>query len=241
MNAIRSLIFVIWLYGTMLVLGILGLPTLLLPRQAPLAVMKLYARMVVFGLRWIAGVRLEFRGLQHVPEGPVIIAGKHQAMLDVFAPFVMFKDPVVVMKRELLWYPILGWYCLRTGMIAIDRAGSARTVKLMLKAAQEKVAIGAGRQMIIFPEGTRSLPGAVPDYKPAGLRTFYKALQLPILPVATNSGQCWPAHGLIRTPGTVVYEVMPAIEPGLHHKEMLAQVTSRLEDASTALLAINPR
>ncbi len=241
MNTIRSLIFVIWLYGTMAVLGILGLPTLLLPRQVPLAVMRLYARMVMSGLRWIVGVRVEFRGLQYVPDGPVIIAGKHQAMLDVFAPFVMFKDPVVVMKRELLWYPILGWYCLRTGMIAIDRAGSARTVKLMLKAAQEKVALGAGRKMIIFPEGTRSLPGAVPEYKAAGLRTFYKALQLPILPVATNSGQCWPAHGLTRTPGTVVYEVMPPIEPGLHHKEMLERVTTSLEDASTALLALNPR
>lgn len=236
MNTLRSLVLIVWLYGLMLVIGILGLPSLLMPRRAANAVMRFYARTVVFGLRAIVGVKVELRGREHIPDGPLLVAGKHQAMLDVFIPFLLFDDPVIVMKRELLWYPILGWYCWRTGMVAIDRAGTARTIKQMLKLAKTRVNDGKGRQMIIFPEGTRALPGAAPDYKSAGIRAFYKALQLPILPVATNSGQHWPAHGITRTPGTVVYQVLPPIEAGLAHKQMLARLFDDLETASTRLL-----
>ena len=108
MNVIRSIIYMVWLYGWMAILAILALPTLLLPRGAILWFIRLYARLVLLGLRWICGIQVEFRGRQHVPGGPVLIAGKHQAMLDVFLPFLVFDDPVPVMKRELLWYPALG-------------------------------------------------------------------------------------------------------------------------------------
>ncbi len=236
MNTVRSLGFVVWMYATMAIIGILGLPVMLLPRRAVIALMRLYARTVLLGLRLFVGIRVELRGREHIPDGPLLVAGKHQAMLDVFIPFLLFKDPIVVLKRELLWYPVLGWYCWRTGMVAIDRAGTARTVKKMLKAARARVPQGKGRQMIIFPEGTRAAPGAEPDYKPAGVRAFYKALQLPIVPVATNSGLCWPAHGLTRKPGKVVYEVLPPIEAGLPHKQMLARLVDELETASTRLL-----
>ena len=237
---LRSLLFVIWLYGTMGLLGLACLPLMLLPRRACMLAIRTYAHLVLFGLRWIVGVRVEIRGHEHIPEGPVLVAGKHQAMLDVFLPFVMFKDPIIIMKRELLWYPVLGWYALRTGMIPIDRDGTSRTLKLMLRLAQRRVKIGGGRQMVIFPEGTRVAPGADPVYKPAGLRAFYKALDVPLLPVATNSGQCWPAHGLRRRSGRVVYQVLDPIPPGLDHKTMLARLVDELETASTALLAENP-
>lgn len=235
MNAIRSFLYVIWLYGWMAVLGILALPTLFLPRGAILWVIRLYARLVVLGLKLICGIRVEFRGQEHVSGGPQLIAGKHQAMLDVFVPFLIFDDPVLVMKRELLWYPALGWYALKTRMLAIDRSGGAKTMRKMLKAAEARVK-GENRQMLIYPEGTRSDPGAAPDYKPAGVRAFYKTLDVPMVPLATNSGLCWPAHGLVRTPGTVVYEVMPPIAPGMNPKAMLVELEQQLEAGSDRLL-----
>lgn len=235
MNTIRSVIFVIWLYSWMAMLGILALPTLLMPRGAILWFFRLFARLLLFGLRWICGVRVEFRGLEHVPGGPVLIAGKHQAMLDVFLPFLIVKDPVLVMKRELLWYPVIGWYALKTRMLAIDRDGGTKTMKQMLAAAKEQVT-GQGRQMLIYPEGTRMKPGAAPSYKPAGIRAFYKTLKAPLVPLATNAGLCWPAKGLTRRPGLVVYEVLPAMSADLNPKAMLGELQDRLEAACERLL-----
>jgi 1-acyl-sn-glycerol-3-phosphate acyltransferase len=236
-NLIRSILFFLWLYGTMTVVAIAGLPTMLMPRRAVLAVLKLYSRLVVIGLRFIMGIKVEFRGLENIPEGPFIMAGKHQAMLDVFIPFLIFDDPVVVMKKELLWYPGLGWYSWRANMIAIDREGTSRTMKALLKAAKERVPVGKGRQLVIFPEGTRKLPGEAPDYKPAGIRALYKALDLPIVPVGTNSGLCWHARGIRRTPGTAVYDLLAPIPPGMAQKEMMATLQDVIETSSAALLA----
>lgn len=235
MNTVRSIVFVIWMYGWMAILGILALPTLLLPRRALLVFNRLFARLMLIGLRWICGIHVEFRGLEHVPGGPVLIAGKHQAMLDVFLPFLIFRDPVLVMKRELLWYPVIGWYSLKLRLLAIDRDGGAKTMKRMLAAAQERVN-GETRQMLIYPEGTRMPPGAAPSYKPAGVRAFYKSLKLPLVPLATNAGLCWPAKGLTRRPGRVVYEVLPALASDLNPKTMVGELETVLEAACDRLL-----
>lgn len=235
MNTLRSLLYVIWLYGWMAVLSILALPTLLLPRRTTLWFIRLYARLVVLGLRLICGIRVEFRGLEHITGGPILVAGKHQAMLDVFVPFLIFKDPILVMKRELLWYPGLGWYALKTGMLAIDRNGGAKTMRKMLAAAQAHVS-EAGRQILIYPEGTRVEPGAAPDYKPAGLRAFYKSLGVPLVPLATNAGLCWPAQGVTRRSGKVVYEILPPIDAEQNPRAMVRDLESELESATQRLL-----
>ncbi|MGC6498629.1 MAG: lysophospholipid acyltransferase family protein [Henriciella sp.] len=236
MTLLRSLLFVIWLYGGMAVLGLMALPALLLPRRFIVGLIRLYAHLVIAGLRIVCGIQVELRGREHVGQGPQLIAGKHQAMLDVFIPFLYFDDPVVIMKRELLWYPFLGWYALKSRQIPIDRGGGAQTMRKMLKAAQSRVPEGRGRQLTIYPEGTRTAPGAPPAYKPAGLRAFYKALNLPVLPMATNSGLCWPARGLRRRPGKIVYELLPPVPAGLANKDMLVRLQDRLENASDALL-----
>ncbi|MEM9937935.1 MAG: lysophospholipid acyltransferase family protein [Pseudomonadota bacterium] len=236
MNQIRSTILIFWAAGLLVVMGVLFLPTLLLPRAATLWAMRLYIRLLLLGLKWICGITVEFRGLHHLPEGPLLIAGKHQATLDVFVPFLMFGDPMVVMKRELLWYPFLGWYALKSNMLPIDRRGGASTVKKMLAVAKAAISKGKGRQVLIYPEGTRRLPGAEPDYKPAGTRAFYKALDLPLVALATNSGLCWPAYGMTRRPGHVVYEILPPLPAGLPHKEMLSRLETELEAASDRLL-----
>lgn len=214
---------------------LVGLPVLLAPRRLVIAYMRLYTYVMRFGLRWIAGVRIDIRGREHLPEGPLIIAGTHQAMLDVFIPFFIFDDPMIVMKRELLWYPGLGWFAMRTGMLAIDRSGTSRTMQQMLAKARKGMAVGDGRQIVIFPEGTRAAPGAAPDFKSAGVRAFYKALDVPILPIVTNSGLCWPARGILRKPGTVVYEILPPIETGLPHKQMLPRLFGDLEAGAQRL------
>ncbi|MEM1390200.1 MAG: lysophospholipid acyltransferase family protein [Pseudomonadota bacterium] len=236
MIVIRSGLYVLWLYGWMFIMGVLWLPSLLLPRSVTILGIRIYARLVLFGARWICGIKVEFRGLEHIPAGPILLAGKHQAMLDVFVPFLIVKDPLIVMKRELLWYPALGWYALKSRQLWIDRSGGAKTMRRMLKVAHQQVRQGDGRQMLIYPEGTRTAPGAPPQYKPAGVRGFYKALNVPLVPLATNSGLCWPARGLIRKPGTIVYEALPPIEPGLDSKAMMTRLQKELEAGSERLL-----
>jgi len=239
MNTLRSILFILYLYLSMAVLGLLCLPSLLLPVGVALSCVRLYVRIMLFGLHRICGIKVIRRGEQLIPDGPVLIAGKHQSMLDVFIPFLMFKQPVIVMKRELLWYPFLGWYALKLRMLPIDRDGGTKTMKIMLDRAYKRVTVEQ-RQMLIFPEGTRQPPGAPPAYKRAGLRAFYKTLKIPVLPLATNSGTCWPARGIHRRPGTIVYEVLPAIAPDQPARKAVIQIETVLEAASDRLLMENP-
>jgi 1-acyl-sn-glycerol-3-phosphate acyltransferase len=234
MNTLRSIVFVIWLYAGMAVVGIGALPTMLLPRRFAMAAITFYAEYIRAGLHLICGVRVELRGREHIPEGPLLVAGKHQAMLDVFIPFILFRDPALIMKRELLWYPALGWYALKVKMIAIDRAGTAKTLKKMLREAKARA--DDGRQVVIYPEGTRTRPGTPPLYLGAGITALYNASNVPVLPIATNSGLCWKARGLTRRPGLIVYEVLPPIPAGLDRKVMFERLKTELETASDRLL-----
>ncbi|MEM1105139.1 MAG: lysophospholipid acyltransferase family protein [Pseudomonadota bacterium] len=234
MNTFRSVVFLIYMYGLILVMGTIWLPSLVLPRRAIMAGLRWYSHLVRWGLRVICGVRTEFRGLEHLPKGAFIYAAKHQCMWDVFIPFLILRDPVITMKRELLWYPFFGWYALKSQMIAIDRGGAARTIRKMLSAADKRAA--DQRQFVIFPEGTRHPPGVTAGYFAAGTSAFYKRLGLPCVPVATNSGLCWPARGITRTPGTIVFEILPAIGTGLDRKELMKRLEGAIEPASARLL-----
>jgi len=233
MTTVRSLIFTLWLYLSMPLFAVLLSPALLMPHRAAMGVIKLWARFVLFGLRWIAGVKVEVRGLEHRPNGPALIAAKHQGMLDVIAPFAFLDDACFVMKKELMPLPFFGWFAWKTKMIAVDRAAHAKALKDMVR--QTRARLAEGRQILIFPEGTRTAPGAPADYKP-GVAAIYRDVDAPCWPVATNSGVHWPAHGFKRYPGTVVFEFLPPIPSGLKRAEFMKQLESRIEDASTALL-----
>ncbi|HEX8418316.1 MAG TPA: lysophospholipid acyltransferase family protein, partial [Methylobacterium sp.] len=139
-----------------------------------------------------------------------------------------------ILKRELLWIPLIGWYLARSGVVAIDRSKGARAMAVMNEAAAQ--AIRDGRQLIIFPEGTRRPPGVAPAYKP-GICHLYAALGVPCLPVALNTGLYWPRRSLMRRPGTTVIEFLPAIPPGLDRAAFLDRVQERIESASNVLLA----
>lgn len=234
MLALRSLLFTGWLYLSMSIYAVGLSPALLTNHALAMGVIRLWAAFVLFGLRWICGVRVEVRGLEHRPRGAALIAAKHQGMLDVIAPFTFLDDPCFVMKKELRPLPFFGWFAWKTKMIAVDRSGHARALKDMARQARARLA--EGRQILIFPEGTRTAPGVPGDYKP-GVAAIYRDLDGPCWPVATNSGACWPAHGFIRKPGLVVYEFLPPIPAGLKRAEFMNQLESRIEAASTALLS----
>jgi 1-acyl-sn-glycerol-3-phosphate acyltransferase len=235
MRVITSLLFVAWLYLSMAIMGLLFLPFLVLPRSATMFGIRVFTRVVMVGLRLICGIRTEIRGREHMPEGPVIYAGKHQCMYDIFIPFLVLRDPAIIMKKELLWYPFLGWYALKSEMIPIDRAGTTKTLKAMVVEVKKRAA--NYRQIVIFPEGTRRAPGAPVAYQAAGLSAIAKAVEAPIVPVATNAGLCWPGRGFMRRPGTIVYEILPPIPAGLPRKELMARLEAALEPATDALVA----
>ncbi|CAN5247913.1 1-acyl-sn-glycerol-3-phosphate acyltransferase [soil metagenome] len=235
MTSIRSLLFVVWLYLSLALFAVGMSPALLFPYRAPMWVIRTWARFILWGLHWIAGVRVEVRGLEHRPVGACLIASKHQGMLDVIAPFAFLPDNCFVMKQELMPLPFFGWFAWKTKMIAVDRSAHSKALKDMVRQARARFA--EGRQILIFPEGTRAEVGAAPDYKP-GIAALYRDLDCPCIPMATNSGAHWHAHGFRRTPGLVVYEFLPVIPAGLKRAEFMAVLEQRIETASTALLSL---
>ena len=184
-------------------------------------------------MRAICGTRVEYRGLEKIPVGPLIVASKHQSMWETFALLQFFDQPLYILKRELEWIPFFGWYLKKAGMIGIDRAAGGRSLMKMVRRAGEEVR--RGRQLIIFPEGTRTLPGAPPDYKP-GYIALYEALGVTTVPLALNSGLYWPRRSLWRYPGTIIVEFLEPIPPGLPRAEFRKRIETSIEQASLALI-----
>ena len=230
---VGSLVFTAWIYLTMAVMGTVATPLLLFSRDHAWRLVRAWVRAVLWGARVFCGVRVEVRGREHMPSGAALVAAKHQSMLDTVAPLNLLADPAYVLKRELMRLPFFGWWAAKLDMVPIDRAGGSTTLRAMVHSARDRLA--DGRQLLIFPEGTRQEPGAAPDYKP-GVAGLYRELNVPCVPVATNSGVCWPPHGVLRYPGVVVYEFLPPIPPGLKRASFMAVLEDRIEDASTRLL-----
>jgi 1-acyl-sn-glycerol-3-phosphate acyltransferase len=199
---IRSLVFTLYFYVWSAIMCLVLLPCLIGPRSWLTLGLRVWSRVTLFGLRAICGVKVEFRGLEHLSKGAALVAAKHQCMLDTIAPFTLLADGCLVLKKELTRIPFYGWYCLRARMIVVDREGHAAALRKLVIDSRERMA--EQRQLMIFPEGHRMEPGAAPDYKP-GVAALYRDLDMPCVPVATNSGVHWPAHGFLRRPGVVVF------------------------------------
>ncbi|MFN3535984.1 MAG: lysophospholipid acyltransferase family protein, partial [Brevundimonas sp.] len=148
-------------------------PALLMPHRYAMGVIKAWAHTVLFGLRWLAGIKVVVTGLEHRPTGAALLAVKHQGMLDIVAPFTFLDDPCFVLKKELTPLPFIGWFAWKTKMIAVDRAAHAKALKDMVRQARARLT--EQRQILIFPEGTRTLPGEPGDYKP-GVAAIYRDL-----------------------------------------------------------------
>lgn len=234
MTVIRSVLFSLWLYLSMPLFAVGLSPALLGSHRLAMGVIKGWARFVLFGLRWIAGIKVEVRGLEHRPTGAALVAAKHQSMLDVVAPFTFLDDPCFVMKKELMPLPFFGWFAWKTKMIPVDREAHAKALKDMVKHTRAR--LSDGRQIMIFPEGTRTQPGAPGQYKP-GVAAIYRDVEVPCHLIATNSGQHWPAKGMTGfKPGTVVFEFLPPVDASLKRIEFMKQMEGRIETTSTALL-----
>jgi len=234
MSRIRSLLFMVWLYGLTTLIALVAAPLLLGPPAAAKWVIRTWSRYVLFGLRLIVGLKVEVRGLQHLHAGPALIGAKHMSMLDTVAPFDFLGDAAFVLKKELLRVPIYGWFALRAGMIPVDRAAHSKALKDLVSASTSRLA--QGRQIVIFPEGTRKAPGEDPDYKP-GVAALYRELGVDCTPMATNSGLFWPAHGTGWRPGVAVFELLEPIPAGLKRGEFMRTLQERVETATARLIA----
>lgn len=234
MLLLRSLLFTFAFYVTTALFLVLGSWLLLGPRSWAMAGLRTHAIVSVWLLKMIAGTKLEVRGREKLPGGAVLVVSKHQSAWDTFGLVPLFRDPAIVLKDELKWIPFYGWFCVKFEHILVKRDKAARALKAMIADAQQRA--GQGREIVIFPEGTRQAPGAPPDYKP-GYVALYEALGLPCVPLALNSGLFWPRRSLLRLPGTIIVEFLDPIPPGLSRKEFRALLEERLEAGATQLVA----
>jgi 1-acyl-sn-glycerol-3-phosphate acyltransferase len=231
---IRSLAYALAFYLTTAVMLVGGVWLLLAPRSWAMATLALHGRICTRLLAVICHTHLEVRGREKLPKGACLVVAKHQSAWDTFALVSLFRDPAIVLKAELKWIPFYGWFCLKFEHILVVRARAAVALKKMLVDAKLRAA--AGREILIFPEGTRAVPGAPPDYKP-GYVALYEGLGVPCVPVALNSGLFWPRRTWRRYPGTIVVEFLDPLPAGLPRAEFRRTLESRLEAACTRLIA----
>lgn len=228
------MIFLILFYAWTLPLAVLYLPLLLGPRRLMMAFAKFWLKGVLGLMKLVCGLDFEIRGREHMPKGAAIIASKHQSAFETFAFHLVVNDPAYVLKRELTWIPFFGWYLAKTGVIAIDRSAGTKALKAMVKGGEDAKA--EGRPIIIFPEGTRTPPGERQPYH-TGIAMLYGALELPVVPVALNSGLFWRKRGFSKRAGTIALEFLPAIAPGMNRKVFMAELENRIETATDLLVA----
>jgi 1-acyl-sn-glycerol-3-phosphate acyltransferase len=235
---VRSIAFNVLFYLNLLVQLVGALPTLVMPRMAILRVAMFWGRTNNWLLRHVCGIRIEYRGLEKIPPGPLLVASKHQSVWETFALLWLFSDPAFILKRELQWIPFFGWYARKAGMIPVDRGRRREALAGMTERA--RAALKTGRQIVIFPEGTRRAPGAEPSYK-FGIAHLYSETGMPCLPIALNSGLVWPRRSFLRYPGTIVAEILDPIPPGLEKTAFAERLQRDIEAATTRLLAEGER
>ncbi len=232
---VRSVLFNLLFYLNLAVFLIfLALPSLVLPRWGILGVAKLWGRANLWLLRTVCGIRVEWRGLEKIPHGALLVASKHQSTWETFALLPLFADPTYILKRELMWIPLFGWCTWRGGMIPVDRGAGKPALAAMTQRARRELA--RGRQIIIFPEGTRRPAGAEPRYK-HGVAHLYAEGGVPCLPIALNSGLFWPRRRFMRYPGTVTVEILDPIPPGLDRDVFFERLQQEIETATARLIA----
>lgn len=229
---LMSLVFIVQMYVAMVVLAAVYAIPAVLGREGAWAAIHAYCRWVRFSARVLVGLRSEIRG--PVPRGEVMIASKHQSFFDIILICSVVPRPKFIMKKELKWAPILGWYAMRIGCIPVDRGKKGRAIAEMKKAVAEGAKVPG--QLIIYPQGTRVAPGVPMPYK-VGTGLLYQQIGQSCIPAATNVGVFWPRHGIYRKPGLAVVEFLPPIAPGKPVGDFMAELERVVETASDRLMA----
>jgi 1-acyl-sn-glycerol-3-phosphate acyltransferase len=231
---LRSLVFNVLFYVNLALFLVLGAEFVLAPRKTAVRALQAWARTSIVLLRVICGIDMEVRGRNNIPKGAVLVASKHQSLWETFAILPLLDDPAMVLKRELSFIPLFGWFIFKFRMIRVARNAGPSALKRLI--ADGIKAARMGRQIVIFPEGTRKPPDAPPDYKPGAIG-LYLSLGLPCVPVALNSGLYWPRREFLRYPGTVIIEFLPAIPAGLPRSEFSRRLQHHIEEATRRLVA----
>jgi 1-acyl-sn-glycerol-3-phosphate acyltransferase len=229
---LRSLVFNVFLYVFTAFSSIVAmLIGMIRPRHLPgfarwwsCSWLKMY--------EWVCGVSYTVRGREHMPEGGCVIAMKHQSTWDTFAMFALFREPVFVFKSELVRIPFFGPALIHLGCIPVNRGTGKAALDSMIEGTA--AARSRGKQVVIFPEGTRGMVGAAPTYK-SGVSHLYQAIGGDFVPVALNSGLLWPRRQFLRPPGVITLEILPPIPPGLPRKDMQTRLVNEIEVASLRL------
>lgn len=231
MRWLISLLFMTHIYFMMVVIGLLWGPYAILSPDGARAGAKAYSRYVFWLAGWSLGLRVEVRG--PVPSGEVIIAAKHQSFLDIMMIFTALPTAKFIMKREILWTPVIGLYAKRLGCVPVARGKRGAAISKMVKDVENGTALPG--QLIIYSQGTRLAPGVKAPYK-VGTAVLYNQLQQPCVPVATNAGVFWPRSGVLRKPGLAVVEFLPAIPVGKDKETFMADLENVVESHSDELM-----
>jgi len=231
---LRSIVFVAVFYVTTALFVVLGSFLLFGPRRYAMMGLKAHAITCLWLLKWIVGTRMEVRGRDKLPKVPYLVASKHQSAWDTFALIPIFSDPALVMKAELTLIPFYGWFSRKFEHVFVQRERGPAALRKLVRDAKQRAAVG--REILIFPEGTRRTPGSPPAYK-SGAVALYEGLGLPCVPMALNSGLYWPRRTLQRYPGTIIVEILDPIPAGLPRAEFRVLLQQRIEDASNRLIA----
>ncbi|AWC22269.1 1-acyl-sn-glycerol-3-phosphate acyltransferase [Aminobacter sp. P9b] len=234
MLQIRSLAFNFVFYVSLVVQMILWTPYYFLsPRHRAWFVPKFWARTSLWLQEKIAGTKSEISGMENLPEGSFILAPKHQSFWDAIAFFPYLRDPLYILKRELMWIPFFGWYIAKMKMIPVNRGKRSAALKAVVVATRKEMQ--HDRQLIIYPEGTRRAPGDEPAYK-WGIAELYAALNMPVVPVAHVAGLYWPRRKFLRFPGTIKARFLPPIPAGLSREEFMSRLVAETEAACDQFL-----
>ncbi|MGJ5621468.1 lysophospholipid acyltransferase family protein [Sulfitobacter sp. MF3-043] len=228
---VRSIIYIVQATVMMPVIGLLYAPWAMFSLNGAYAACKAYSRWCIWTARWLIGLRCEVHG--NVPQGEVLVAAKHQSFLDIMMIFNALPRAKFIMKKEILFTPIIGQYAKRMNMVAVDRGKRGKAITKMLEDVKSG-RIEAG-QLVIYSQGTRVAPGVSAPYK-AGTAALYEQMAQPCVPVATNAGYFWPRRGLYRRPGLAVVEFLEPIRTGLTKEAFMAELETKVESASDTLL-----
>ena len=229
-----SLLFNVGMYVISTVLAIVGLPALVLSRGAVIVWSRVWCRAVLGWLALTCGLRHRVVGREHLPTGPYILAIKHQSTWETLAANLEFPNCAFVLKRELMWIPVVGWMMWRAGNVGIDRAAGSSALRAILRDTGR--ALEDGRPVVIFPEGTRTPPGSTRPYH-AGIAALYSQLKIQVVPVALNSGLFWGRRTFLKKPGTITLQILPPIQPGLSRAAFMDLLRERIEGATAGLIA----